>query len=163
MATRRDAVVFEQRRLKAMSLYDEGVRQADIARRLGVTRQSVSRWVGAFERGGRERLRRKPRPGRPPKLTQRQKDALLRALAKGAQSMGYATQLWTAERIRHLVRDHFGQCYHVHHIPKLLHQLGWSYQRPMSRARERDEAAIARWLRKDWPRIKKKPAARERS
>jgi hypothetical protein len=33
--------------------------------------------------------------------------------------------------------------------------LGWSYQKPERRALERDEEAIDRWKRKNWPRVKK--------
>jgi transposase len=82
---------------------------------------------------------------------------LLQALSRGPKRFGYATELWTAERIRRLVIDKFGVCFHVHHIPKLLHQCGWSCQRPTSRASERNEEAIRRWVAVDWPRIKKKP------
>ncbi|MBI4276971.1 MAG: winged helix-turn-helix domain-containing protein [Armatimonadetes bacterium] len=42
---------------------------------------------------------------------------------------------------------------------RLLRQLGWTHQRPARRARERDEAAIARWVRTSCPLIRKSPAA----
>lgn len=157
MATQRDAVMFEDRRLQAVALYREGVHQSEIARRLGVTRQSVSRWIKTLRTEGRTALKRKPRPGRPPKLTGAERERLLKALSRGPKRVGYATELWTAERIRRLVIDKFGVRFHVHHIPKLLHQCGWSCQRPTSRASERDEEAIRRWVAVDWPRIKKKP------
>jgi transposase len=35
----------------------------------------------------------------------------------------------------------------------LQHRLGWSVQRPRRRAAERDQAAIDRWVKKDWPRL----------
>ena len=76
---------------------------------------------------------------------------------RGADALGYATQRWTAERIRRPVWEHFGVRFHVHHVPKLLRQCGWSYQRPTGRAAERDEQEVQRWLRQEWPRIKKKP------
>jgi transposase len=38
---------------------------------------------------------------------------------------------------------------------QILRTLRWSCQRPVGKARERDEAAIRRWKRRDWPRIKK--------
>jgi transposase len=85
---------------------------------------------------------------------------LLKLLSRGAEAAGYATQLWTAERIRRLVWEQFGVRFHVHHVPKLLRQCGWSYQRPTSRARERDEREVQRWLRQEWPRIKKKSAGK---
>jgi transposase len=91
-------------------------------------------------------------------LTDTQRRKLVRLLARGAERVGYATQLWTAERIQRLVLEHFGARYHVNHVPKLLRQCGWSYQRPTGRAVERDEAEVRRWVRDEWPRIKKKPA-----
>jgi hypothetical protein len=36
----------------------------------------------------------------------------------------------------------------------LHHRLGWTVQRPKRRAAERDQAAIDRWVKEDWPRIK---------
>lgn len=158
MTTKRDAQEFEKRRLEAVALHRRDVPQAEIARKLGVTRQSVSRWIQALQKHGDEGLRRKPRSGRPPKLSPPQRVQLLKHLARGAEKAGYTTQLWTAERIRRLVKDHFRISLHVHHIPKLLHQCGWSFQRPVSRALERDEEAVRRWVAKDWPRIKKKHA-----
>jgi putative transposase len=122
----------------------------------------VSRWIGAVRRGGEAALRAKPRPGRPSKLDAARRRRLLRELERGPEKHGYATQLWTAERIRKLILERFGVVFHVNHVPKLLRDCGWSYQRPTSRATERDEAAIATWLKEDWPRIKKKRAANER-
>jgi transposase len=58
-----------------------------------------------------------------------------------------------------LIRREFAIQYHRDHIGRLLHSLGWSVQKPERRALERDEEAIARWKRKDWPRIKKRCAA----
>ena len=43
---------------------------------------------------------------------------------------------------------------------KILRGLGWSPQRPVGRARERNEAAIRSWQRKTWPGIKKKPTTK---
>jgi transposase len=158
MATRRDAVAFEERRFQALALFRKGVPQADIARQFRVSRAAVCQWLKATRKKGMSGLKRKPRPGRPPKLTDRQRRTLLKLLAGGAERAGYTTQLWTAERIQRLVLERFGTRYHVNHVPKLLRQCGWSYQRPTGRARERDETEFRRWLRHEWPRIKKKPA-----
>jgi len=157
MAERRDPVTFEQRRFEALALSRDGVPQADIARRLRVSRAAVCQWLSRAKKKGPEALKRRPRPGRPPKLTTNQRRSLVKTLALGADALGYATQLWTAERIRRLVWERFGVRFHVHHVPKLLRQCGWSYQRPTGRAMERDEREVQRWLRQEWPRVKKKP------
>ena len=70
---------------------------------------------------------------------------------------GYRTELWTTLRIAELIRRHMGIVYHRNHVGKLLHELGWSPQKPERRAIERDEEAIARWKRTVWPRVKKTP------
>jgi len=158
MAKRRDALAFEQRRYEALDLFEGGVPQADIARRFRVSRAAVCKWLSLARREGRQALARRPRPGRPPKLSDRQRRSLVRLLSQGAEAAGYTTQLWTAERIRRVVWNHFGVRFHVHHLPKLLRQCGWSYQRPTSRARERDEREVQRWRHQEWPRIKKKSA-----
>lgn len=160
MRERRDTAAFEDRRFQALALHRQGVPQADIARQLRVSRAAVCQWLKRARKKGRAALRSQPRPGRPPKLTGRQRQTLVRLLALGAERAGYVTQLWTAERIQRLVLERFGARYHVHHVPKLLRQCGWSYQRPTGRAVERDEAEVRRWLREEWPRIKKKPSAR---
>lgn len=157
MRERRDAVAFEHRRFQAVALYRKGVSQADIAREFRVSRAAVCQWLKKAKRKGTAGLRRKPRPGRPPKLTASQRRSLIKLLARGAEHAGYATQLWTAERIQRLVLEQFGSSYHVNHVPKLLRQCGWSYQRPTGRAIERNEAEVQRWVREDWSRIKKKP------
>jgi len=47
--------------------------------------------------------------------------------------------------------------YHVDHLGRLLRAVGFRPQQPQRRALERDEAAIHRWIKQDWPRAKKKP------
>src|SRR3990172_3179085 len=102
---------------------------------------------------------RSRRRGRPPKLDARRRARLERVLLRGAEAAGFSTPLWTCPRVADLVRREFGVRYHVDHIGRVLRTLGWSPQKPERRARERDEAAIQRWVKVDWPRIKKKPGA----
>jgi transposase len=95
--------------------------------------------------------------GRPSRLTAAQKRRLERILLKGAASSGFSSDLWTCPRIVQVIRAEFGISYHVDHVCRLLHNMGWSPQRPQRKAMERDEAEIMRWVREEWPRVKKKP------
>ena len=61
-----------------------------------------------------------------------------------------------------MIKKEFGVRYHANYISRLLHDLGWSVQKPETRAIERDEELIRSWLSKDWNRIKKSAAARRR-
>jgi transposase len=103
-------------------------------------------------------LAARPVQGRPSKLTARQRERLEAVLLRGAGASGFEGDLWTCPRVAQVIRQRFGIHYHVDHIGRLLRSLGWTPQRPTRRAVERDEKRIRRWIKQDWPRIKKKPA-----
>jgi transposase len=63
--------------------------------------------------------------------------------------------VWTRSRIAAVIRLEFGVAYHPTHIGRLCKAIRWSPQKPMRRARQRDEAAMARWRTETWPAIKK--------
>lgn len=128
---------------------------AEIARLLGVSRQSVSRWGKTLRREGQRGLLRRPHTGRPPKLGSREWRRLERVLARGAAASGFDTERWTLRRIAVVVRRRLGVRYHFRSLGRVLRAHGWSPQRPPTRAAERDEAFIAAWLARDWPRIKR--------
>lgn len=147
----------EKRRKRAIELLKQGLMPVEVAARVGVDRRSVRRWKAAYRARGDKGIELKAAPGRPPKLGSRQKKRLERVLLKGAKAAGFATDLWTCPRIAELIKDRFGVSYHVDHVCRLLHNMGWSPQRPARVAVERDESRIAQWIREDWPRAKKKP------
>jgi transposase len=115
----------------------------------------VSKWKKALRLRGLKGLKARPHPGRQARLSPAQKRRLVAALKRGAVAAGYDSDLWTCRRVRDLIGKTFGVWYDFNHVGRILHALGFSVQKPEARARERDEAAIARWRRKDWPRIKK--------
>lgn len=146
----------ERRRLEAVKLLRSGHQPVAVARQLGVDRRSVRRWHAAYRKNGKKGLKAVPNPGPTPKLNQTSRKGLAKALLKGAKSSGFPTDLWTCPRVVKLLHDRFGVDYHVDHVGRLLHALGFSPQKPQRRAIERDEAEIRRWVREEWPRIKKK-------
>jgi transposase len=148
----------ERRRQRAIALLNDGRPPVDVARLVGVDRRSVRRWNAAHRRQGVAGLAARPVPGRPSKLTGRRRERLEALLLRGAEASGFASDLWTCPRIARVIRQRFGIRYHVDHIGRLLRSLGWTPQRPTRRAWERDEEGIQRWIKQDWPRIKKKPA-----
>jgi transposase len=149
------AELLEDRRRRALALLDEGYSLNEVGRQIGCNASSVMRWRDARRRGGDEALQVRFSPGRPLKLDVMQRKKLVRLLLKGPLAQGYRTNLWTAARIAALILSEFGVSYHPDHIGRLMHDLGWTPQKPERRALERNEEEIERWKQKEWPRIKK--------
>jgi transposase len=146
----------ERRRRRAIELLEKGLSLSAVARTVGSSVSSVFLWRTQFKTKGRPGLAPKPTPGWPPKLFGRQKAALVKLLLAGPQAAGFPTDLWTTRRIAQVIDRRFGIHYHPNHIWRPLVGLGWSCQKPQTKARERDEAAIARWKHEQWPHIKKR-------
>lgn len=145
----------EKRRWRAIGFLKRGLNLSQVAAKVGSSVSSVFRWQEAFRKRGRRALKSKPVPGRPPKLKSRQKRELARILLAGALGYGYSTDLWTQKRVARVIQERFGIDYHPNHMWRFLQCLGWSVQKPMKRARERNEKEIAHWQRYVWPHIKK--------
>lgn len=100
----------EWRRLRGARLLKRGVAQAEVARRLQVSRATVHAWNQRFKAGGLEALKG-ARRGRPPRLGPAQHAKLAEALKRGARAAGYATERWTLPRIGRLIDSLFGISY----------------------------------------------------
>jgi transposase len=126
---------------------------------LGVVRGAVYQWLRWYEVAGSEGLRARKSPGAPPRLSAEQKKALVAIIMAGPQSIGLTSGMWTGPMVGDVILERFGVRYHYQHIPRLLHQLGFSVQRPRKRLARADSEAQAMWLRERLPAIKKKPRA----
>jgi transposase len=150
-----------KRRVRAGRLLLAGKSPPEVARVVGVPRQTVYRWREVLRVGGIEALRDMSKGGRPAQLGAAELSRLYVALLEGAMAHGFATPLWTLKRVRLLIEREFGVRYSEVHVWRLLGQLGLSNQKPDRRALERDAAAIEQWRRRTWPALKKTPLARE--
>ncbi len=133
--------------MEAARLLRQGLSQSQVARAVGVHRQSVSRWTRELAQSGVRGLRKAKHSGRPPKLSAAQLGDLERALKRGPEAFGFVSGLWTAGRVRELIEYRTGVRYHEAHVWRILRKLNWTCQRPSGRALERDEAAIRGWKR----------------
>jgi len=156
MAKKRDHVEMERRRRRAGRLFEKDWPVAEVSRHLGIARQVGYRWHHSWQTGGVAGLASKGPAGPKSKLAPTQTETIANALLKGPAAYGYKTQLWTLPRVADLIEDLTGVRYHPGHVWRVLGSLGFSCQRPERRAIERDEKAIRRWKRAEWPNIKKK-------
>jgi transposase len=153
---KRDLKALEQRRRKGMRMLARGVTQAEVARALDVSRQTVSNWARAATTDA-QAWRRKPL-GRPAGLSTTEKSRLSKQLVAGAVACGFPTELWTLARVGALLQVEFGRVYSTTQVWRLLRSLGFSSQRPTGRAIQRDEPAILAWKKQRWPALKKSAA-----
>jgi len=142
MGTRRDRAQLEARRLQGARLLRQGVKPAEVARRLKVSRTSVSRWGQALAVNGRRALRKAPRTGHPPQLSEAKKKQLLTALKAGALAQGYSADLRTLARKAKLIEELSGVKISESGVWRLVKRLKFFCQCPSGRARKREEMAI---------------------
>jgi transposase len=111
--------------------------------------------LAAYGRGGEPALRAAGRLGRKPRLTAPQTQRLEALLATGADRHGWPNPAWTRRRIGVVVQREFGRRYTPAGVWHLLGRLGYSAQRPVRRAKERQEGRVLGWRRRTWPAVKK--------
>ena len=146
----------EERRKRAWQLKEQGWQQKDIATALGVSGGAVSQWLKRGRERGVEALKAHPPTGVRPRLTAEQKAQVPELLAKGAEAYGFRGDVWTASRVAQVIARAFGVRSHRDHVGRLMRQAGWSRQKPVERASQRNEEAIKKWSQERWPTLKKK-------
>jgi transposase len=129
----RDFAALERRRMRAARLLKQGMSNSEVARRLGVHRQSVIRWARQLARCGVAGLKRGP-AGPKPRLSVGELRAIKRALKRRPQALGYTTRLWTGRRVRELIERETGVHYHEAHVWRIMRRLGWSRQAPRGKS-----------------------------
>jgi len=163
MRSKGSAAALEYRRFLAIRRLLDGYSTEDVADFLEVDRRSVQRWWEIFVAQGWDALAALAVPGRPSKLTSTQEKIVFRWLQDSPTVFGFATELWTCKRLTQLIGEEWGIAIHPHSLSRWLRARGYTPQKPQRVPRERDPEVIAQWLARDWPRVKKKRIARERT
>jgi transposase len=146
------------RRLRAAELFAASLGQAEVARQLGVSRQSAHPWHQRWQADGAEGLHSRGPTGPAPRLSDSELHQVEQALLEGAGVNGFAGELWTLDRVATVIERLTGVGHHPAWVCALLrYRLGWSVQRPVRRAAERDQDGIDRWVKERWPRILQTP------
>jgi transposase len=151
------------RRFQALRLKQEGWYQRSIAVALDVSEVSVSHWCTRAAAGGPEALLTHRSPGRPPELSPDQIRMIPEFLWHGAEAYGFRGQVWTCARVAKVIEQEFGVTYDKSQVSRLLKRLGWTPQMPITRATQRDEAAIEHWRHKVWPRLLREAKSEHRT
>ncbi len=118
------------RRVLAILEVDQGRSVSDVARSLGVTRQSVHHWLRSYRDQPRaESLHDQPRPGRPSLWSDAWREELRDLLDQSPREHGYLANVWTVP----LLQEHWqrvgGQGTAENTLRRELHQLGYTWKR----------------------------------
>ena len=144
------------KRLQAVLLNSKGSSSGELASILSAPRSRVSEWLANYEAYGVEGLLEGYRSGRPPLLDETQIRALYDIVESGPVAYGLDSGVWTSRIISRVIEEEFGVGYHPGHVRKLLHQIGFSVQRPRRVLARADVEEQDRWHRKTFPNLKKK-------
>src|SRR5215218_5538223 len=147
-------------RLRAVDAVESGVHPEDVAASLGMGRGTVYGWLAKYREGGRDALKARPVPGRPPKLSGEQMRRLYTLIA-GAdpRQLEFGFALWTRDMVRTLIRREFNVALSAVSVGRLLRTLGLSPQRPLWRAWQANPEAVKRWRDEQFPAIRKQAKA----
>ena len=146
----------ETRRKNALRRLRAGEQVKDVAESLGVSTQAIHYWKNlAAKGGGLNGLKAKPQHVPTSRLSDAQRNKLQRIMLQGAAKAGFPTDLWTCERVAAVVKREFDVSYHPSHLSRILHDMGFTPQKPTRRAREHDEAAADEFRKTKWASIKK--------
>ena len=146
-----------KKRLKAGRLLLAGQGCAEVAKAVGVARQTVYTWKGLLAEGGIDALRAVPERGRPAQLDEQQLAAIRVALLRSPTEYGFGTELWTLKRVGAVIERLYGVRFGQTQVWRILGFLGFSPQKPEKQAIERNEDVVRDWKLRTWPGLKKKP------
>jgi len=148
------------RRRQAVALFESGYKRKDIAPIVGAHRNAVGRWIRAWQEQGEGAFSVKPagRPiGRGCRLSGWQASLIKRLITdKTPDQLKFPFALWTREAVQRLIADRLDIQLPIRSIGNYLKRWGFTPQRPVRRAYERNNAAIKRWLTEEYPAIAKR-------
>ena len=145
----------DARRILAVEMHHKGMDLAQIMEVVDAGRSTVYEWIQRAELEGIDSLVRTYKP-RARKLDDASRERLQEMLDQGALAHGYEDARWTSTRVQDLLLEQFEVSYHIATIADLLHELGYSWQKPQTRELRRDEQAIKTWVKQTWPEVEKK-------
>lgn len=159
MAMRRgveEKIEIEVRRRTAVRMRRQGHSIEAIADALEIDASTVHRYLASYRESGYEGLLVQWSSGRPPKLEEPELRELEELLLIGPEEHGFAESFWSGGRVAQLIKEHFGVDYHERYVPELLRRMGWSIQKPNTRAVERNDELIEDWKGFQWRRIRQR-------
>jgi len=126
-------------RILAAIAYKQGDSKTQLAERHDVTWTTVDNWLNRFaEQPIEQAPYDEQRSGRPPKLTEEQREVLFKQLHESPEEFGYDRQAWFPTLVYHHAKEQFGVEYSLRHIRRLMGEAGLSWRTARPRHHEAD-------------------------
>lgn len=150
-------------RKKAVNAVLNGAKQKEVAKLFGVTRQSVSKWLRAYRKGGRKQLeaKRRGRPKGGSLLPWQAAQIAKTVMDRPPEQLKLPFYLWTRQAVSQLIEQRFGMALSVWTVGRYLRRWGFTPQKPVRRAFERNPEAVRRWLEEEYPGIRAQAKAEQ--
>jgi len=152
------SVAQEDIRCRAIKAVLDGTKQVTVAEIFGITRHAVGKWVKAYRQGGDKALKAK-RKGRPKggSLHPWQAAQIAKAVIdRHPEQLKLPFYLWTREAVAQLIEKRFGIRLSIWTVGRYLARWGFTPQKPVRRAFEKNPEAVRLWLEEDYPDIQRK-------
>ena len=153
------------RRRTVRAVIQQDLSKAEAARVFGVSRTSVHSWIALYHEKGEDGLTPK-RPGRPKcggRLVGWQAATIVNIIKDHCpDQLKMPFALWTREAVRDLIHMKFGIRYSLGMVGRLLRRWGFTPQKPVTRAYERNDDRIRDWLKREYPALRRR-AKREKA
>jgi transposase len=153
-----DHATSEHLRLMAVRrVVEDGEKPSRVMDSMGLCRTTIYPWLRDYHAEGLDALRSTTSPGPAPKLSERQRQAVRRwIVGKDPRQYGFDFGLWTRQIVADLIRKKFGVSLCLASVGNVLAELDITPQKPLRRAYERDPAAVEAWVKRDYPKLRKR-------
>jgi len=147
----------EALRKRTVAAVRKGMSVSEASRVFGVSRWAIHQWLTRVEKGGsvalnaRKRGRRSGGQLAPKQLSQVARDITDRC----PDQLKLPFALWTRAAVQQLIAAKFGVWLSVWTVGRYLKKMGLTPQKPLRRAYEQNPKAVARWLKVEYPRIRR--------
>jgi transposase len=148
------------RLLAVRRVVEGGEAPSEVMRSLGLCRTSIYPWLRRHVRQGEAGLRSRKSTGPARKLSDPQRRKVRGwIVGKDPRQYGFEFGLWTRQIVAALIAEKFGITLGLTAVGRLLASLEITPQKPLRRAYERNPEAVAQWVRKDYPRLRRRARA----
>ena len=145
----------EALRIRGMQALFSGESPRRVAEFLGVNPDTVYNWAAKYGAGGWDNLKRKKAPGRPPIVQGRHLKWIYKMITKDPQQLKFPFALWNRRRVKEAIKLKYGIELSITSVGRLMSRLGLTCQKPLHKAYERNPSLVKRWLKKEYPNIRK--------